>query len=112
MCYLKDVIKRVQIQNNLNVLKQPIVIGRKLPECRNCLYFENRKNYNEDGTISFHKECTKFVNKSVVDGNFYFSSPSINRYNETLCGINGKFYINKNEFFESEFETNDDLHKN
>lgn len=94
MCYLKDVVIRIQLQNNLRKIQNKIVIGKNYPTCKNCVFYENG-HYNND-------KCNKFVYKSMVSGDFYSVSPLLNRYDETLCGLEAKHFIDK----EMEFTTN------
>lgn len=91
MCYLKRVVSMVKNQNiQKKTLMDQIVIGKDLPECKNCLYYENRGENDS-------AECRKVAHKSLINGNLFYNTVHNIRFNQTFCGTQGKYFVDKNE---------------
>ena len=64
------------------------IINSNLPICKNCIYFikspDNYK-YNMD-------KCQLFGEKDYISGEVRNEYASSCRYNEKMCGKNGKYY--------------------
>jgi hypothetical protein len=106
MCYLKKVIENIGTKRDAvnRIMRERIILGENLPECRNCIYFipiQNNSSRNIDETQKYiFSKCNKFGEKNLINGAIDYSYASICRKYETKCGKEGKYFIHKEEYYD------------
>ena len=72
-----------------------IIKNINLPSCRNCIYYQ--PNHLNPDYSSLNK-CEKFGEKDIVNGMIKYENAEYCREKESLCGKEGKYYIEDTNF--------------
>ena len=74
-----------------SIIMEPTIQNMDVPICKNCIHF-SPKVLNGSFTSHFTR-CNKFGNKDLVSGKINHEFATSCRNDETLCGKNGKYFI-------------------
>ncbi len=101
MCYLKDVVRRINNNQFVKRLSQnSFIINEHLPICSNCIYYQKYISpitKIEDNELS---RCRKFGHKNLIDGTIIYNHTIFTRNSDSYCGEHGKYFVDKNGIIE------------
>ena len=78
--------------------RQLFIKNTNLNTCINCIHFiEHKTNYPYDDLSNDKKygKCKIFGEKNLVTGEIEYNYAFESRKHQTLCGINGKYFVVK-----------------
>ena len=66
---------------------EQIIKNINLPSCRNCVYYKP-----DSLEFTSYGKCEKFGIKNIVTNKISYSFAESNRYDENMCGKDGKYF--------------------